>query len=82
MSPNKTTRRIVLWLHKSFGEARRSTPVQVVHLDEMLTTPRAVLDMSRMICRDSTAVDLLVEHSRRMNLSGGALLIRCPPGVG
>jgi hypothetical protein len=35
-----------------------------------------------MICRDSTAVDLLVEHSKRMNVSGGALLIRCPPGVG
>ena len=51
-------------------------------LDELKPGQRAVLDMSRMICRDSTAVDLLVEHSRRMNLSGGALLIRCPPGVG
>lgn len=51
-------------------------------LNELKPGQRAVVDMSGMICRDSTAVDLLDKHSRRMNLSGGALLIRCPPGVG
>ncbi len=60
----------------------QSAAVLHTALDELKPGQRAVLDMSRMICRDSTAVDLLVEHSRRMNLSGGALLIRCPPGVG
>ena len=57
---------------------------EVLHaaLNGLKPGQRAVLDMSRMICRDSTAVDLLVHHSNRINVSGGALLIRCPPGVG
>jgi anti-anti-sigma factor len=65
------------------GEVDASSAA-VLHaaLHELKPGQRAVLDMSRMICRDSTAVDLLVEHSKRMNVSGGALLIRCPTGVG
>jgi anti-anti-sigma factor len=47
-------------------------------LDDLKPGQRAVLDMSGMICRDSTAADLVVKHSKRMNQSGGALLIRCP----
>lgn len=47
-------------------------------LDELKPGQRVVLDLTGLICRDSTAVDLLVGHSKRVNQSGGALLIRCP----
>lgn len=51
-------------------------------LDELNPRHRVVLDLTRLICRDSTAADLLVGHSQRISQSGGALLMRLPSNLG